>query len=61
MKQRFCPYCRSFRQDEGFKVIVEVRSGSKRGMCAPCQEVRKLPREKLVAMSNQQKIERTKK
>jgi hypothetical protein len=61
VKQRFCPYCRNFKADTGFKTVVEARSGSRRGMCQPCQEMRKKPHAELVALSMKEKAERTKK
>ena len=48
MKQVFCPYCRTFRADDGqFKFVVHVKTGSKRRQCSSCQETRKLPRDQL--------------
>lgn len=51
VKTRFCPYCRQFKPDEGFKFVIHAATLSKRGQCEPCQTTRKLPREKLVAMA----------
>lgn len=51
---RFCPYCRQHKPDEGFKFVLHVGSGSKRGQCEPCQEIRKLPRAKLNELAKQE-------
>lgn len=56
--QRYCPYCQQFKPDKGFKQVLHFKSGSKRGMCPPCQELRKRPREELAAMAEQDKNSR---
>lgn len=53
MKQRFCPYCRTFRDDVDFKFVIHVKTGSKRGQCTPCQEMRKRPREELQKLAQE--------
>lgn len=53
--QRYCPYCQAFKPDEGFRVVIHIKSGSKRGMCPPCQDLRKKPHAELVAMAEQDK------
>lgn len=58
MRERFCPYCVRFRHDEGFRQIVHPQTGSKRGMCPGCQEMRKRPRAELTALAAQEKLER---
>ena len=58
MRERYCPYCVRFRHDEGFKQIVHPQTGSKRGMCPSCQEMRKKPRSTLIALAETQKLER---
>ena len=47
MKVWFCPYCRNFKEDEGWKFVVHGKTLSKRRQCTPCQEKRKLSRETL--------------
>jgi hypothetical protein len=61
MSQRFCLYCQKFRLDVGFKFVVHPQTNRTRGMCPACQEVRKKPREELVALAKKQKEERKKK
>lgn len=61
MLERFCPYCQCFRADAGFRTILHPKTMSKRGMCPYCQEKRKRPHSELVAMAEQDKIERKKK
>jgi hypothetical protein len=51
VKERFCPYCRCFKTDEGFKVVLHPATGSKRMQCTPCQETRKRPRAELVKLA----------
>lgn len=50
---RFCPYCRNYKPDKGFKFVLHPSSGSKRGQCPGCQATRKLPRERLEEMARQ--------
>lgn len=58
--QRYCGYCRSFKPDEGFKFVLHVNTGSKRGQCPPCQELRKKPRSDLEAMARREQELRSK-
>lgn len=53
MSDRFCPYCRNFREDVGFKPIFHLATQSKRMQCPPCQATRKKPRETLIALAKQ--------
>lgn len=55
---RFCMYCSKWRDPAGFKTIFHLKSGSKRGMCEPCQEMRKRPRDELEKLALKQKTER---
>jgi len=58
---RYCPYCQVFKPDKGFKQVLHFKSGSKRGMCQTCQDLRKRPRDELAAMAERDKNERKKK
>lgn len=49
MAQRFCPYCRCFKEDERFKPVFHLGTQSKRMQCFSCQQTRKRPRNELVA------------
>jgi len=54
MKSWFCPYCRNFKEDEGWKFVVHGKTLSKRRQCTPCQEKRKLPREDLLRLAREE-------
>lgn len=56
--ERFCAYCQNFKGDFGFRFITDTKKFTKRGMCPPCQEKRKLPHSKLIEMAEQDKIDR---
>lgn len=56
MNQRFCMYCSRWRDPNCFTSIVDHKSGSKRGMCQPCQEMRKRPHAELVELAEKQKL-----
>jgi len=58
--ERYCTYCRRHKPDEGFKFIRHT-SGTPRWMCLACQERRRLPREVLEQMAQQEKQERKRK
>lgn len=60
MTDRFCPYCRIFKPDEGFKTILHTSSNTRRGMCPQCQERRKLPRSVLQELADRDKQARKK-
>ena len=53
VKQRYCAYCRVFREDTGFKTVYHTTSNSKRAQCSACQEIRKLTRDELNARAEQ--------
>ena len=59
-KTRFCPYCRNFKADVGFKFVVHDKTGSKRGQCPACQAMRKRPVEELRALAIKERDERRK-
>lgn len=48
MAQRFCPYCRCFKEDEGFKPVFHLGTQSKRMQCLSCRLTRQRPRQALV-------------
>lgn len=54
-------YCRNWKEDFGFKQVVHSNSGTRRGMCPGCQEMRKKPHSELIALAERDKTERTKK
>lgn len=58
MKERYCMYGRHFKPVEGFITIRHEASGTQRGMCTTCQEVRKKPRAELEALAARDKLER---
>jgi hypothetical protein len=57
-KERYCPYHQGFVADEGFRIVVDVRSNTKRGMCPACQEKRRQPRAALQALADRDRSER---
>lgn len=55
--EKFCHYCRTFKAGDGFKFIFSV-SLTKRLQCPSCQATRKLSREKLREMAEQESLAR---
>jgi len=60
MADKYCAYCRCYRTDEGFRLVMHVSSGTRRAMCSPCQTTRKKPRHILQAMADQDREARKK-
>lgn len=58
--QRFCMYCSNWRDTYGFKMVLHTQTGSKRGMCPSCQELRKRPHAELVELAEKEKQQRNK-
>ncbi|VTU31828.1 hypothetical protein H4CHR_02887 [Variovorax sp. PBS-H4] len=58
MAERYCPYHRGFVVDEGFRIVVDHRSNTTRGMCPACQAKRRLPRAELQALADRDRAER---
>lgn len=53
-------YCSNWRDTAGFKMVLHTPTGSKRGMCPVCQELRKRPRAELVELAEKEKLNRNK-
>lgn len=60
MAQRFCPYCRVFKEDERFRPVFHFSSQTKRLQCFSCQQTRKRPRPELVLEAAQEGAARRK-
>lgn len=58
MKQKYCAYCRCYRDDHGFKEVKHKASNTRRAMCPPCQELRTRPRTELQALAEREREER---
>jgi hypothetical protein len=58
-KERYCPYHQGFVADEGFRIVTDPKSRTKRGMCPSCQAKRRLPRETLQALAERDRAERS--
>jgi hypothetical protein len=58
-KERYCPYHQGFVADEGFRIVVDPRSNTKRGMCPGCQAKRRMPRATLQALADRDRAERS--
>lgn len=59
MAERYCPYGQHFVADEGFRIVVDPRSNTKRGMCPGCQAKRRMPRAELQALADRDRAERS--
>lgn len=57
-RTRYCAYCRRHQDDVGFKLIPHVESGTRRSMCASCQEIRRKPRTELQRLAEQERAAR---
>ena len=57
---RFCMYCSNWRDTAGFKTVLHTQTGSKRGMCPVCQDLRKKPHAELVELAEKEKQLRNK-
>lgn len=60
MAQRFCPYCRCFKEDERFKPVFHFATQSKRMQCFSCQQTRRRPRNELALEASEESAARRK-